>query len=98
MQMCQVVNGPGCQQLRQSYYAESGMQSAPREIFGPEVQRAQLVQAFGPQTREFIQQLRERFALALAFLRVAIEWLKRLALAELKDSFCARHPVGPLAV
>src|SRR5215467_4211895 len=74
------------------------MEAAPREVFGFETQRAQLGQIFGPQARELIQELRERFALALAFLRMAVERFKRFAITEFQDPFCSRHPIGAFAV
>jgi hypothetical protein len=59
--------------------------SKPREIVGAPLGK-------------FVQQCRDRFALAIAELRVSIEGLKGLMGAMLQDDHHARHPIGFLPV
>jgi hypothetical protein len=44
VQMSQVMNGPGGQQLRQSNRSKGRMPSTPLEVLWPEIQRAQFGQ------------------------------------------------------
>src|SRR5882762_2214297 len=74
------------------------MPSAAREVLWPQIQRAQLVQILCPQAREFIQQIAQRLAFALAFLRETIEALEWLRLAGFQDPPRTREPVGEFAM
>src|SRR5436309_1530882 len=74
------------------------MPSTPRQVLRPQLQRSQLIQVFRPLESELIQQLAQRPPLALAFLRPAIERLKRAPLAKFQNHFCSRHPVSALAM
>src|SRR5579884_2942773 len=74
------------------------MLSPSLEIVRLKAQGAQLIEALGPCSREFVQELRERFALALARLCLAIERLKRARIAVFENPFCASHPIRTLAV
>src|SRR5260370_11461525 len=74
------------------------MSSTPLEILLPQIQRAQFVQIFRPQTSKFIQQLPQRLALALSFLSPTIEGLKSLGLAKLQHHPRPRHPIRAFAV
>jgi len=74
------------------------MATAASEILRAQIQGAQLDQVFATQAREFIQQLFQRFAFALACLCETIEGVEGARLAKLQNHFCARHPVGAFAV
>ena len=47
---------------------------------------------------KFIEQLIKRLAFTLSYMSEAVEWREGLALAELQDYFCARHPISAVAV
>src|SRR5437868_7659384 len=96
--MCKVMSAPRRQQLRQRDHSKRWMPPPPRQVLRPQLQSLQLSQIFRPHASEFIQQLAERFPLALAFLCQAIEWLKRAALPEFQNHFRSRDPVGALTV
>src|SRR5690349_377190 len=58
----------------------------------------QFGQVLRANTNKFIQQLRERFALALFYLSQTVKFLKRAGLSKLQNHFHARHPIGSLSV
>src|SRR5690242_14669361 len=89
---------PGCQEFRQRHDSEGRMPSAPLEIFRLQIQRTQLVQVFRPQTGKFIQQLSQRLALALSYVSLPIEGVKRPALAKLQNDLRAWDPIRAFAV
>src|SRR2546423_13927644 len=74
------------------------MCSAPLQVLRAQIQGAQIIKIFRPQAGEFIQQLRQRSAVALALLSPAVEGLEAFSLAKLQDHLRSRHPVGALAV
>lgn len=98
VQVGQIVNGPGGEQLRKRYGAERRMASAAVKIGRLQIQGAQLTEIGLAQGREFVEKLRQRLAFALALLGETIEGDKRLRFAELQNHFCAGHPVGSFAV
>src|SRR5258706_935364 len=62
------------------------------------MQPAQFVQVLRADACKFIQQLLERFALALSYLPQSVKFLKRSSLAKLQNHFHSRHPIGALGV
>ena len=78
--------------------SEAGVLAAAVEILWLEVQGLESAQIFRAEAGEFVEELIERFALALFDMAEAIEWGEGLGFSELQDGFCARHPVGALAV
>src|SRR5438477_5921712 len=74
------------------------MCSAPLQVLRAQIQGAQFTKIFRPQAGEFIQQLRQRSAFALALLSPAVEGLEAFCLTKLQDHLRSRHPVGALAV
>jgi hypothetical protein len=78
------------------------MTPTPLEVLLPEVYSTQFGEIFGAQASEFIEQLRQRlapaFTLTLSQVSLAIKGLKRLALTELQDHLCPRHPIRLFAV
>jgi hypothetical protein len=55
VQVGQVVNGPGGEELRESCGAEGRMAAATLQIGGLKIQGAQLAQAFRAGAREFVE-------------------------------------------
>lgn len=98
VQVREVVNGPGSEQLRKGDYAEGGMASTAVKVVRLQIEGAQLTKIRGTQGREFVEKLRQGFALALALLRQSIEGRERARLTELQNHFDTGHPVGALAV
>ena len=96
--MGEVVNGPSREQLGKRDGSESGVLSAQFEIFWLQVQVAQLAKTVGPHEGKFIEQLIKGLAFTLSYVSQAVERRKGLTLAELQDHFCARHPIGAVAV
>jgi len=74
------------------------MPSTPVEVFLPKIQCTQFGQVFLAHASEFIQQLAERFSLALSYLSQTIKFLKRPGLAELQHHPRPRHPIRALGV
>src|SRR6516164_3100902 len=98
VQMGHVVSRPGREQLRHGNRAERGMQSAALEIARLQVYGANRGQVFSAQLGELVEQLRQRFSLALADLGEAVEWLEGLRIAVQQNALYAGDPIGPLAV
>src|SRR5438067_2475602 len=68
------------------------------EVLRAQIQGAQFIKIFRPQTRESVQQSRQRSIFTLPLLSPAVEGFKRLSLAKLQDHLSSRHPIGALAV
>src|SRR5690242_17289562 len=96
--MSEVMRRPRRQQLRESNNTQGRMPSTPLEVLGPQVHGAQLLHVLGPQTGEFIQQLRQRLALTLSRLCPSVKGNKGLTLAKLQHHPCSRHPIRAFAV
>ena len=54
MQVVKIMNGPGCEQLRQRYRAEGGMHPAPSQVFVLQIQQPQRCQGFGPNAAKLV--------------------------------------------
>jgi hypothetical protein len=91
----QIVSGPRRQQLRQRDDSERWMSPAQRKPVGFQVERSEPLQILGSQSREFIQQVRERLALAVTILRRPIEAIERPGFTELQNDLGALNPVRP---
>src|SRR5262249_47646350 len=98
MEVRQIVRGPRREQLPQRDQPKHRMRSTPLEVRWLQVQRAQLVEVPRPDQRKLIEQLTQRFVLALAFLCLTIESLERSRLTEVEDHLRPRHPVASFAV
>ena len=98
VQMGHVVSRPGREQLRQGDRAERGVQSAALEIARLQVHGANRGEVFSAQPGEIVEQLRQRFSLALANLGEAVERLEGLGIAVQQNALYAGDPIGPLAV
>jgi len=98
VEMREIVGGPGGEELGQGDRAKSGMQTAAAEIFRTKIQRLQFIQIFRAHAGEFVEKLRERFALALPGVAAMLERLESTGFAKFQDHSCAGNPVGALAV
>jgi hypothetical protein len=98
VEMREVVDGPGREELGKSDAAESGMLTATGEIGGLKVHGAEVPETFGAKLRELVEKLREGFAAAVALLSESVERLEGFFIAELEDHSGARHPVCAFAV
>ena len=98
MQVRQVMNRPGGQQLCERDRSQGRMTSATIEIGGLQIQRPQGIKIFCPQPSKFIQKLIYRLSLTFALLGLAIERIEPAAFAVLQDDPSARHPVGAFSV
>ena len=98
MEMGEVVDGPGGKELGEGDWAEGGMDSAASEISGLKVHGAKVVEILRAEIGEFIEKLREGFALAVALLSEAVEGLEGLGVAKLENHSGAGHPVGAFTV
>src|SRR5437764_1493693 len=74
------------------------MPSAPLQIRGLQMQRAERHKICGPQRRELVEQVAERLPPAVTCPFEAVERLERPRLAMLEDHLQSRHPVRLLAV
>ena len=90
MQVGHVVSGPGGQQLRERYRAESRMAPPLGHLLGLQIQRPQIIETPRPYHSEFIEQLRQALALGFFYVPQPIEWIKRLRFAELQNLSGAR--------
>ena len=94
MEVSEVVRGPGGEKLAEPDGAEIGMAAAAVEVAGLDVQRAELGEACGSDGGEFIEELRQGFALRFFVLSLAVEGLEGLRLAVMQDHCGAGNPVG----
>lgn len=98
VQVGEVVDGPSSDQLSECDAAKSRMMAALFEIAGRELPGAKLVEIGGPQLRQLVEDLVERFAAALFELGEAVERIEGAGFAVVKDQPGAWHPVGALAM
>jgi len=94
----QVMHGPGGEELRQGDGAEGGMGSAEGELPRGEVECAEVAEVGRAELGEFIQELGERLACAVALLGESVQRLKDAGLTVGEDDLGAGHPVDALAV
>ena len=94
MKVGEVVDGPGGQELAESYRAECGVAAAAVEIGWLEIQGTKFREVFGADSGKFVEKLRQRFALRFFILPCAIKRLEGLRFAVLEDHSGARNPVG----
>lgn len=96
MEVGEVVDGPGGEQLRERHGAEGGMASAAGEIAGLEIEFLEGGEAFFAEGGEVFEELLERFGLRLSHLGKTIEGGEWLCVAVLEDMSHARYPVVAL--
>jgi hypothetical protein len=96
MEMGEVVDGPGGEQLRECYGAEGGMASWAGKVVRLEIEGPEGCEAFFAEGGEFVQELLERFRLRLFHLRESIEGGEGAGVAVLEDEAHARDPVVAL--
>lgn len=92
------MHGPGGEELGQGDGAEGGMGSAEGELPRGEVECAKVAEVGRAELGEFVEELGERLACAVALLGEAVERLEGTGLAVGEDDLGAGHPVGALAV
>jgi hypothetical protein len=97
MEMCEIVDGPGGEELRQGHDSQFRMRSSPAQVFGLQIQCLECRQVLAAEAGEIVQQLLKRFALTLLRLRETIKGIKGPRFAAVQDDLHARHPVGTLA-
>lgn len=93
-----IVSGPGGEELREGDRAENGVMAAASEILWLEIQGRESAEVFDAEERELVKQLAEKFAVAFLCRGLAIEGRKELRFTVLQNPFCAREPVGAIAV
>jgi hypothetical protein len=93
-----IVSGPGGEELREGDRAEDGVMAAASEILWLEIQGRESAEVFDAEERELVKQLAERLAVAFLCRGLAIEGRKELRFTVLQNPFCAREPVGAIAV
>ena len=98
VQMGQVMNRPSRQQFRESDDSEGRMSPAACEICLRQIQGTEFAQVLRPQASKFIQQLSQRFALALSCVSKTVKGVKRTTLAKVQHHPGSRHPIRALAV
>ena len=72
--------------------------AAETELVWLQVPRAQFFETGRSGDGEFVEQLRERFALTPAEVSPAVEWREGLSFTGLQDGLCAGYPVGAIGV
>ena len=97
MKMSEVMNGPSGQKLRQRYDAQLRVPSTTWEILRL-YHRLQRSDIFSPQMCKLVQELFQRFALALFELCKAVEGIERPRFAVLQYDPQAWHPIGTFRV
>jgi hypothetical protein len=96
MEVAEVVDGPGGEELRECYGAERGMASWAGKVVRLEIEGLEGGEAFFAEGGEFVEELLERFRLRLFHLREAIKGSEGAGVAVLKDEARARNPVVAL--
>ena len=96
--MRKIVRGPCRHELPQRYSTQRGMGTHQFQLGWLQIQISKLHEIVGAPLGKFVQQCRDRFALAIAELRVSIEGLKGLIGAMLQDDHHSRHPIRFLPV
>lgn len=98
MEMRQVVNGPGGEQLAQGDDSESRVTPAKLKLCRLDVELAEFGEIFRAEAGKFVEEVNERLPFHLAKVAETIEAFKSLTFARAKNHFDARHPVGMLTV
>lgn len=93
MEVGEVVDGPGGEELGQRYGAEGGMSSGAGKVFGLEVEGGEGCETFFAEGSEFVEKLLERFGLRLSHLCEAIKRGEGLGVAVLENESRARNPI-----
>src|SRR4051812_16788514 len=96
--MAQIMRRPRRQQLRKCYGTEHLVASTLVQVRGLEIQCAYCRDILPSQLGEFIQQLRQRLALAVIKLRQAVELVEGDTFAMFQQAGCTRHPIRLLTV
>ena len=91
MQMIQIVRRPRGKKLPQGHSAEIRMPAAAVKVGGSEIEVSQMLQIFGAQACEFVQELRQQRPVRL--LGFPIERSKRTALSEFQHNADSRNPI-----
>lgn len=98
MEVGQVVDGPGGQQLRERNGAQRRVGSAQCELVRGQAKRIEFLERSRADARELIEQLRQALAAAGFHMSKAIEWVEGAALAKFQNPPRARQPVFAIGV
>src|SRR5258708_6767119 len=94
MQMREVMNGPCRQEFGERHRSKFRMHSVARQVFRLQIQCLERSQILFTQASELVEELLERLALTLFYLRQAVKGIEGPRFAVLEDDASARHPVG----
>src|SRR6266436_6937358 len=97
MQMREVMNSPCRQEFGERHRSKFRMHSVAGQVLRVQIQCRERSQILFTQASELVQELLERLALTLFYLRQAVKGVEGPRFAVLEDDACARHPVGALA-
>jgi hypothetical protein len=97
VEVSEIVDGPGGEELRKRDDAELGMCAAAIEIGGLKVEGIEGAEIFGAKACEFVEELWEGFAEAVFLLSEAVKGDERFGFAVFEDHASAGNPVGEFA-
>lgn len=98
MEMREVVDGPGSEELGESDDAEGWVGAAEGELLWAEIEGTEFVEIFGANAGEFVEERGKRFVAKFFGAGFTVERLEGLGFAKLENDFDARHPVGAFAI
>ena len=97
MKMGEIVCGPSCQQLSERHCSQPLMFAALGKIGGLKIEASENGNILSTHSREFVEELFQRFAAAFGFLRKTVKRIEWNRIAVFEDATGARKPVGPFA-
>lgn len=98
VEVSEVVDGPGGEELGKGDDAELWMCAATSEVGGLKVEGIKGAEIFGAKASEFVEELRKGLAEAVFLLGEAVEGDERFGFAVFEDHAGARNPVSEFAV